>query len=464
MNVLFGMKYWALSAIIAISAVITGLLIFIAHPDFTWHDQQRLGLITVSVLAMLALLSLSNSSVVRFDSIWVWPAVGILTLGAISVSFAKYPLWAATEYGLLFACIGISAFVFVAMSQFGDRADLILGSLLRLLLAGMVLQFYVSIFSAVAHADLFYTPWNLLDGFSNMRFQGQFLTIAVPLLWAALRLPDSSNVRYPLWLDITLMVSLSSMVFVAGTRGTIAAWLAIAILFFVFDGGARKIAIRMLVVITIGFVVAWLVLNSLNWVTGQTAEYRFASEQVFGLSAREALWRQAWEKIIESPWLGVGPMHFASLGNPVGAHPHQALLQIACEWGLPVFFMIMTVVVTWLARVVAEVRSTDESEASALRWALLFAVLSSLVQSMVDGVLVMPYPQLWLAIVVGWCSARCLPNKTGVGIRIPFWLPMTIFAGVNVFLVAVAVMSYPDLVGAAEYCGRGPRFWCDGRI
>lgn len=38
--------------------------------------------------------------------------------------------------------------------------------------------------------------------------------------------------------------------------------------------------------------------------------------------------------------------------------------------------------------------------------------------------------------------------------------------GANVLLIAVAVMSYPDLVGAGEYCGGGggPRFWCNGRI
>lgn len=445
-------------------ALIAGFAVLVAHPDLTWHDQQRLGQVVASVLALVGLLLLPLPRVVQANQAWLWPAVGVLVLGTLSATGALHPLWAATEVALLVASVGVGVFVFRLMREFRAKADLIWGSFLRLLLASMVLQFYVSFLSALGHADLFFTPWSLLYGFSNMRFEGQFLTVVVPLLGAALCIPSGSNVRYPRGLDTFLMVSLAAMVFVAGTRGTIAAWLVSAAIFWVLKGEARTAAKQMLLAMVLGFVLAWLILHTVAWVTGQVVDYRFAGEQVFGLSAREILWSHAWAKIVEFPWLGLGPMHFASLGNRVAAHPHQALLQIASEWGLPVFFMIMAVVVIWLVRVFAEVRSADAKEGSDLRWALLFAVLSSTVQSMVDGVLVMPYPQLWLAIVVGWCSARCLPDKPGEGVRIPFWLPMTLWAGANVLLVAVAVMSYPDLVGAAEYCGGGPRFWCNGRI
>jgi hypothetical protein len=87
-----------------------------------------------------------------------------------------------------------------------------------------------------------------------------------------------------------------------------------------------------------------------------------------------------------------------------------------------------------------------------------------MVQCMVDGVLVMPYPQLWLAIAVGWCSARCLPSFQGERKSIPAYLPLALWGAANIVLIAVAVASYPALVGAGEYCGGGPRFWCNGRI
>jgi O-antigen ligase len=423
-----------------------------------------LGQIAISVLAFSGVLLLRPASAILANPVWLWPAVGVLVFGAFSASLALHPLWAAAELALLVACVGISVFVFCLMSEFGDNADLVLGGLLRLLLAGMVFQFYVTFISAMAHADLYFSPWSLLDGFSNVRFEGQFLTIVVPLLGARLFLPEGASVRYPRGLDMFLMVSLASMVFVAGTRGTIAAWLAVSVMFWGLKGGGRDAAKRMLLAMAAGFVLAWLILYTVSWVNGQAADYRFAGEQVFGLSLREILWKDAWAKIVEFPWLGIGPMHFASLKNPVANHPHQAMLQIASEWGLPVFFMIMAVVSVWLLKIFGEVRSGDGKVGADLRWVLLFAVLSSMVQSMVDGVLVMPYPQLWLAITVGWCSARCLPRFSGEGKSIPRWLPLLLWACANVLLVAVAVMSYPDIVGAGEYCGGGPRFWCHGRI
>ena len=325
-------------------AILLGLMIWVPHTDFTWHDQQRLGQIAISVLAFSGILLLRPSGASLANPLWLWPAVGVLVLGALSASLALHPLWAASELALLVGSAGIGFFVFCLVREFEDRADLVLGAFLRLLLAGMVLHFYVSFIAAMAHADLYFTPWSLLNGFSNMRFQGQFLTIVVPLLVARLFLPEGASVRYPRGVDMFLMVSLAGMVFVAGTRGTIAAWLAVSIVFLGVKGGGRDVAKRILLVMVAGFALAWLVLHTTSWVTGQAADNRFASEQVFGLSLREVLWKHAWAKIVEFPWLGIGPMHFASLKNPVANHPHQAMLQIASEWGLPVFFMIMAVV------------------------------------------------------------------------------------------------------------------------
>ncbi|MBL8430076.1 MAG: O-antigen ligase family protein [Dechloromonas sp.] len=445
-------------------AVMLGLMIWVPHPDLTWHDQQRLGQIAISILTFFGIWLLRSSMGMLANPVWLWPAVGVLSLGALSAFFASHPWWAASELALLVGSAGIGVFVFCLMREFEDAADLVLGAFLRVLLAGMVLQFYAYFVSALAHADLYFTPWNLLDGFSNVRFQGQFLTIVVPLLGARLFLPVGTSIRYPRGLDMFLMVSLAGMVFVAGTRGTIAAWVAVSVLFLGLKGGGRETAMRMLLVMAAGFVLAWLVLHTSAWVTGQAADNRFAGEQVFGLSLRETLWSHAWAKIVEFPWLGIGPMHFASLKNPVGTHPHQALLQIASEWGLPVLFMMLAIVTLWLVKVFGAVRSGDGKAGADLRWALFFAVLSSMVQSMVDGVLVMPYPQLWLAITVGWCSARCLPGFKGEGVHVPSWLPRLVWGAANVMLIAVAVVSYPDLVGAGEYCGGGPRFWCHGRI
>jgi hypothetical protein len=87
-------------------AVMLGLMIWVPHPDFTWHDQQRLGQIAISVLAFSGILLLRPSSVMRANPFWLWPAVGVLVLGALSASLALRPLWAASEVALLASLAG----------------------------------------------------------------------------------------------------------------------------------------------------------------------------------------------------------------------------------------------------------------------------------------------------------------------------------------------------------------------
>lgn len=458
------MKFWALVLVIFASALLIGLVILEAHPDLTWHDQQRIGQIAISSLAMLGMFFLGVPNSYKVNSSWFWSSLVILFFGLFSTLNSSHLFWASVEFSLLLANIGIGVFVFCLFGCFGVKADLVLGGFLRLLLSCMVFQFYISVISAAAHADLFFTPWSLLYGFSNVRFEGQFLTLVTPILAARLCIREEGGGRYPRWFDVFLMVSLAAMVFVAGTRGTIAAWLTISTLFLTFKGDAKFVAKRMLLVLGLGFVLGWLILTTLGWLTGQVSDYRFASDHVFGLSAREILWNHAWELILGSPWLGWGPMHFASVGNHVATHPHQALLQIASEWGLPLLSAVCYVVVIWVNRVFSGARSVEAHTSATLQWALVFASMSSLMQSMVDGVLVMPYPQLWLAIVVAWCSSRCLPAIQGREVRIPAWIPMILWGGSNALLIAVSVMSYPILVEGAGYCRGGPRFWCAGQI
>ena len=459
------LRTFVISIIAIVCCLLAAIVILFAHPDLTWHDQQRLAQIAISALALIGLLIMPKQRMVHLSAVSLWGAAGIVFLGGCSSLLALNPFRAFLEVALFLGCIGIGAFVFNVMREYGEQADLIAGGFLRLLLAAMVFQFYVSFASALAHSDLYFTPWNLLHGFSNMRFQGQFLTIVAPLLGAALALPKQSNVVYPRWLDGFLMVSVVSMVFVAGTRGTVAAWIIVAAVFWWLRGGARRLATRMFIVMVAGYLLAFGMMQAISVVLGSSLDYRFAGNEIFGLSAREILWEQAWKTVLEHPWFGVGPMHFAALGNKIAAHPHQALLQIGSEWGLPVLCLIVASVSCWLWRVYAAVTAEKENTNSELRWVLLFSVLSSIVQSMVDGVLVMPYPQLWLSIAAGWCSAHCLPALIAEkAIALPSVVLRIVFLGAVVLLVVAAVIDYPSLLGSSEYCGSGPRFWCNGRI
>lgn len=455
------LKLFLLILALVAAAFLLGLAPLVRHPDLTWHDQQRLVQIMLALLAFVGLVGLCFKSECVLLPVWMWTGAGVLVLGLISSVVSAYPLWAMTELALFVCCIGIGAFVFSLAGAFPKQSDLALGVFIRVLLGGMVFQFYVAYIAMFAHPDLYFTPWMLLSGFSNPRHQGQFLTIAVPLLGAALLSSGIWRLRYPLWLDKFLIVSLASMIFVAGTRGTIVAWFCVALFFFVTGGGARKVSCQILFALMSGFVISWAMLYVAALVTNQDSALRTLD---FGLSAREIIWGEAWLATTNHPWFGVGPMHFASLKSKIAAHPHQAILQLTSEWGIPAFLLIATAVVLWLRRAYGIARCQEGTENSAIQWCILFSLTSSLVQSMVDGVLVMPYPQIWLAITVGWGCAKFAAPLSGKVYKIPGALLLSLLGIAVVWLVWVAIVSYPDLLGASEYSAYWPRFWCDGPL
>lgn len=434
----------------------------------TWHDQQRLFQIALFWLSAGFSAVLFTRPGYQTPS---WPSLlallAVVLLGFASGGLALSPEWALTEISLLACSIGLACLIASLIRWIPVFGAVYFPGMVRALLLVIVLRFYVSWLSALSHADLFFSPWSLLDGFSNVRHQGQFLTMVMPLLASSWVLAGGPKERLSTWFDPLLMASVTAMVFVAGTRGTIAAWLVVASVFFFVSPGAARVARRVLIALLAGYILSLAVFMSIALASGQLVFSRFASSEVFGLSGRWDLWRTALESVVASPWLGIGPMHFVSLDHPTGAHPHQMFLQIASEWGVPVLLISLAVVGVWLGRSTRMAMQEDATAGSDLRWVLLFAIFAALVQAQVDGVLVMPYPQLWLAMISGWALAVFYRPKTLAHPAVAKFVGFA-FVAVQVlaasYLAFVAFRDFSKLIDAPEWCPFGPRFWCDGRF
>lgn len=434
---------------------------------FTWHDQQRIGQFIIAFFALLGLVNVAKEFPFPFHSRYQGSLAFIVLLGAVSAVFAKHPIYAFAEWSLLVISIGIGVFVFcLRRASTVSEFDEWLGIVLRLLLGSMVAQFYVSFIAVLAHPDLFFTPWMLLDGFSNMRQEGLFLAIATPLLLTCINFRSGGySLSVPRWLDSTLIASLSCMVFVAGTRGTAIGWISAILILSILSKGGRSLAKRFLGLIAIGFVLAWFVLRAANFATGQEANFRFSGTQMLGLSGREALWTDAFNAMLSNPWLGIGPMHFAAIKNPIATHPHQALLQIGSEWGIPVLLITIGMILSWGWSALRLAIAKDGGPGADLRWAILIALGATAVQGLVDGVLVMPYVQIWLAIVLGWAASIFYEQpQRGANDRWAYRGLLILMLPALAVLFSVLMIDLPEVVGAAEYCSGGPRFWCNGRL
>lgn len=193
-----------------------------------------------------------------------------------------------------------------------------------------------------------------------------------------------------------------------------------------------------------------------------------------GSAGRFPMWAYALEGIIQHPFWGMGPMSFqATPGFP--GHPHNALIQIAYEWGVPALCVLLTgfftlAVMTW--------RKCNDG----LLWAdvsrsfrvtvLLASLLAAGIDAMVSGVIVMPYSQMWLAVVIGvlWFQlASPAPQVMVYGVadraaKGAFGVLVFVSA---IGLAALAGHQYEGLksLDLRDVPGReSPRFWYQGSI
>jgi hypothetical protein len=103
--------------------------------------------------------------------------------------------------------------------------------------------------------------------------------------------------------------------------------------------------------------------------------------------------------MLGSPVLGIGPGQFTQFESYAGAHPHNWMLQVAAEWGVPA----LLVTVVGIGGLVRRIRSSikDGSGEVVLLAAASLSVFVGLVSALVDGTLVMPTTQVGFALAFG---------------------------------------------------------------
>jgi putative inorganic carbon (hco3(-)) transporter len=459
--------------LITISALVIFLLPLFHLHYFEWHDQQRIG--QIFVYAAVFAWTLINGAFVRIYLVvrsFFLPVV-VISFGLVSSGQSGYPEMGMIESFLLLASFCFSFVIYCLCCSFGLSANFLFGLMVRIVCAGLIINFYASYLAAWINPDLVFHPYNLITGFSNIRFQGQFFTLAVPVLLFTLPYVPQKYAQRMRVLDCFIALSCIIMVVVAGTRGSLIGWLFACVVGAWLGGQSRAFAVRFFWLCIAGYALAWLMQNALYWAnpSNGSALFRMASANALGLSGREIIWSLAWQQFLLHPWLGIGPMHFAALGSPVAAHPHQIVLQLLSEWGLPVTALIMWNVFRWFFQSGKKLKYSNQPQDPFVGVYLFFALTASMMQAMVDGVLVMPYTQLWLFLLAGWAVAvfsdhSSLPrtqSATSVqrAISLAFVL---VYAASIVVLVGVVYTDWVFLHSETyiQSACNLPRFWVNG--
>lgn len=437
---------------------------------FSGHDLQRAMQIAIAACAVL--YGLAVTPVERLVDRPTALGLGlIIGLGLVSSALAHQPLWAFTEVAVFVGCGAIAVAFALLRRNGGEPLDRVLILLVVVLCLIKSTQYLYAGGVAIASGGRTLAPDLLLSGFSNKRFYGQFQTFTLPLLALPLLLPHVSRLRRGAvfgLLCVWWLIAISG-----GTRGT---WLGMGVaggvLAVVGPWGRRWLGWQLAAVLG-GLLLYWLAFTVLASYLGIEVSNGASDRLTTSLSGRGPIWWQAWQMLIERPWLGFGPMQFADIANRVAAHPHQAILQWACEWGVP--SALCVALLAWRGgRATWEVlrqRAQAGEYVDLLRLCLFAALVGALVQSMVDGVIVMPNSQVWLALVVGWLLALHVWRSEPIAALPWAWTAWRILGVLAVgLLIAIAVRDAPHITQTQQQYLKThdshlqPRFWAQGVI
>ena len=327
---------------------------------------------------------------------------------------------------------------------------LIIGVALNLFL------FYVGYLSAMISGRGLTWP-EPITGFSSIRVfcQYQLLTLAIvclPLL--VFDLEEKAT--------LCLYVALTSwwiLIYYAASRGVILSWLVAMVATAIVYKKQAWPFLRMQLINAATGLGGYLVLFKAvpSWVASTAATAvstgsAIVTSTVFRdtVSDRTDLWNAAFEMIKIHPVFGVGPMHFYFY-NPFGTHPHNSILQIAAEWGLPATLIILAIAgygfYCWYKKFNSAKLQAATKLDNNLAIILFFTVIANGAYSFVDGVIVMPISQVLMFTMIGLMIGQYTEgnwltvNHQATKIKLRF---RPVFAGV--VLIALVLSTLPELV------------------
>lgn len=321
-------------------------------------------------------------------------------------------------------------------------------------------------------------PWLIISGFDNLRFFGQFAAITMPIIiWPIIS--KGACGKFCKCMLTAIFVGWWTILIMSGTRG---AWLSLAltvVLLGVLGRKGRIWAIYQVSGALAGVVIHYILMNLVPAVCGLNVFRHASSRLTTSLSGRELIWEQALNMIYSKPWLGYGQLHFADYPNRIAAHPHNSVLQWGSEWGVVSLIIGLIYVMYGLWSVGVKVYKSESygllsnSDADWLRVCLFASIVSSLTQSLVDGVFVVPYTQTWLIIVVAWiysihddtsCDASSLTNKRQSRISWLVLIVALLYLSCFLFL-QLPILEMRESVFIENFGGHyQPRFWRQGII
>lgn len=481
------------SLLICAVLALSPLTYFSLTPGASFHDNQRILQCAVLVLGaaiFIARLARHGTDVATPSNGLMLALALFFALGAVSGLLAYSPRHAFYEWSTFWLLLVVAGVVTAEIDRrepvvrahpgardggAAMRIDMILlgcGSACVIYILHALVLYVMALVGRIQPDVQALTP-----GFDNFRFLNHVQTVSLPLL-GLLTLRVRSAAYRGMWWRMTALWWM--LLFVSGGRGTVVGVMAAVL----FAGVVlRKRAwpwCRVMVLTALAGLVAYLVFYvAVPWCLGlrpfgflQEVAQRSMADPASG---RLDLWKLALRMIADDPLLGAGPLHFAHLAKDAhsNAHPHNWVLQIGAEWGLPALTCLLTAVglgfrLLWRA---GNTLACDDAGNQLMLVGLFGTGAAIVIDGLVSGLIVMPTSQLWIALYLGctWAWLRSLapagPRRcSGWHARI-FMMATLLATGLLLYAVFPEVLDIP--AHEADYrppkrAFFAPRLWRNG--
>ena len=445
-----------------------------------WHDRQRIEQILLLLVVGLGAATIWRGRLLGVLSEWPSPVMALLmvgfALGGVSAAVSEYARFAWLEWATFLLLLGLVLLLADEARRYEASFDTWATALVLLVAAAIAVRIMMGYVAAVLGG----APLDSIKLFtavvSNRRVFGQVASMVIPLL--AFPLLVAPKFRVPRMALYLLLAVWWMLAIASGTRGT---WLALAVTTLVLAVFSWRNVGAWLGIQARGVLIGLALYGVLFvWLPGWMLPDANVESRLAGLTdltGRAELWAVAMAQIGAHPWLGMGPMHLASIPGLIGAHPHNVVLQLAAEWGIPAALALLLPAGYAMVRVLMALR--DRAAEMPLLMCLAGGVLAAGVQAMVDGVMVMPYTQLWLVWVAGWAMGVYMRrNPIGaphaLNSRVNFRAGSLLISLVMLFALALLLRGvFPEMLYRVEatkayldagHSGIPPRYWQVGPI
>lgn len=410
-----------LSLLICAVLAISPLTYFSLTPGASFHDNQRilqLVLLAIGALTLLWRLARRRADVPgpgRGATIAIALFFG---LGVVSSVMAYSPRHAFYEWSSFWLLLVLAALVATEIDRQDQDADKRIGVILLACGGACVIYIFhaliIYVLALVGHVQP--NEQALTPGFDNFRFLNHMQTISLPLL-GLLTLRMRNPAYRGMWWRMTALWWM--LLFVSGGRGAVVGVLAGVLVAGVLLRKTAWAWCRLMVLTAAAGLVAYVVLYLVvPWCFGlkpfgflQEVAQRSVSNPASG---RLDLWKSALQMIADHPVLGIGPLHYAHFARDAhtNAHPHNWVLQIGSEWGVPALLCMMAALAFAFRRLwqTGSRLAANDANNQLMFVALLGTGSAIVIDGLVSGLLVMPTSQLWIALYLGctWGWLRSL--------------------------------------------------------